>query len=54
MSGQKQRHPVVTGCHPRGAFENGSRIIELSENKRDFQTWIRLRGGKIINRVEFR
>lgn len=37
-----------------GKLKNGSRIIELSENKRGFQTWIRLRGGKMINRIEIK
>ena len=34
-----------------GKLKNGSRIIELTQNKRGFQTWIRLRGGKMINKV---
>ena len=32
---------------------NGARVIELTENSRDIHTWIRIKGGKIINEVNF-
>ena len=35
---------------PRG---NGARVIELTEDSRDIHTWIRIKGGKIINEVNF-
>lgn len=35
---------------PKG---NGARIIELTENSRTIRTWIRIKGGKVINEVDF-
>lgn len=32
---------------------NGARVIELTENKPGFRTWIRLKGDQIINEVRF-
>ncbi len=32
---------------------NGARIIELTEGSRTFDTWIRIKGGKVINEVRF-
>ena len=32
---------------------NGARVIELTEDSRDIHTWIRIKGGKIINEVNF-
>lgn len=32
---------------------NGARVIELTEGKREFRTWVRLKGGKIINEVNY-
>ena len=32
---------------------NGARVIELTEGERGFRTWIRLKGGKVINEVSF-
>lgn len=32
---------------------NGARVIELTEGKREFKTWIRLKDGKIINEVSY-
>lgn len=32
---------------------NGARIIELTEGERTFRTWIRLKGGKVINEVNY-
>lgn len=34
-------------------LSNGARVIILKENKREFDTRIRLQGGEIINRVAF-
>lgn len=35
---------------PKG---NGARIIELTEDSRTIRTWIRIKGGKVINEVDF-
>lgn len=32
---------------------NGARVIVLKEDQRSFDTWIRLRGGEVINQVTF-
>lgn len=32
---------------------NGARVIEMTEGAKDFKTWIRLKGGEIINRVNY-
>lgn len=32
---------------------NGARVIELTEGKREFRTWIRLKGGKIVNEAAY-
>lgn len=32
---------------------NGARVIEMTEGKRELETWIRLKGGKIINEVNY-
>ena len=32
-------------------LSNGARIIELSENEEFFTSWIRLKGGEIVNRI---
>ena len=32
---------------------NGARVIELTEGSRDIHTWIRIKGGKVINEVNF-
>lgn len=32
---------------------NGARVIELTEGKRDIHTWIRIKGGKVLNEVMF-
>ena len=32
---------------------NGARVIELREGERGFRTWIRLKGGKVINEVSY-
>lgn len=32
---------------------NGARVIELKEGERSFDTWIRLRGGEVIDKVNF-
>lgn len=32
---------------------NGARVIELHEGERSFKTWIRLKGGKVINLVTY-
>lgn len=32
---------------------NGARVIELTEGERSLKTWIRIKGGKIINVVNF-
>ena len=32
---------------------NGARVIELTEGEEGFKTWIRLKGGKIINEINF-
>lgn len=32
---------------------NGARVIEITEGSRDIHTWIRIKGGKIINEVNF-
>lgn len=37
-----------TTYHPQN---NGARVIELTEGVRGFKTWIRMRGGKVINEV---
>lgn len=38
-----------TGGYSRHGFEHGARIIELEEGKRDFKTWIRLAGHRVIH-----
>ena len=35
---------------PKG---NGARIIELTEGSRSIKTWIRIKGGKILNEVDY-
>ena len=35
---------------PKG---NGARIIQLTEGKREFETWIRLKGGEVINHINY-
>lgn len=32
---------------------NGARVIEMTEGEKNFKTWIRLKGGEIINRVNY-
>lgn len=32
---------------------NGARVIELTEGARSFKTWIRLKGGRVINEVQY-
>lgn len=32
---------------------NGARVIELTEGKRELNTWIRLKGGRVIDLVEY-
>lgn len=32
---------------------NGARVIEMTEGAKDFKTWIRLKGGEIINKVNY-
>lgn len=32
---------------------NGARLIELTEGERSFRTWVRLRTGEVLDRVEF-
>lgn len=32
---------------------NGARVIELTEGSRNIRTWIRIKGGKIINEVNY-
>lgn len=32
---------------------NGARVIELTEGEHSFRTWIRLKGGKVINEIDF-
>lgn len=32
---------------------NGARVIELTENKRELETWIRLKEGRVINRISY-
>ena len=32
---------------------NGARVIELTENSRTIKTWIRIKGGKVINEVNY-
>lgn len=32
---------------------NGARVIEMTEGEREVETWIRLKGGKIINQVNY-
>lgn len=32
---------------------NGARIIEMTEGKKDIETWVRLKGGQIINRINY-
>ena len=32
---------------------NGARVIELREGERGFRTWIRLKGGRVINEVSY-
>lgn len=32
---------------------NGARVIELTEGSRTFRTWIRVKGGKVINEVQY-
>ena len=33
--------------------ENGARVIVLTENERNFKTWIRLRGGEVIHEAVY-
>lgn len=35
---------------PKG---NGARVIVLTEGKREFETWIRIKGGEVINHVNY-
>ena len=35
---------------PKG---NGARVILLTEGKREFETWIRIKGGEVINHVNY-
>ena len=35
---------------PKG---NGARVIQLTEGKREFETWIRIKGGEVINHVNY-
>jgi hypothetical protein len=46
---------MVGGVSKRRAidFPNGVRIIELTEEQRGFDTWIRLNDGTIINKARF-
>lgn len=32
---------------------NGARVIQLTEGKREFETWIRIKDGQVINRVNY-
>lgn len=32
---------------------NGARVIEMTEGKKDIETWVRLKGGQIINRINY-
>lgn len=32
---------------------NGARVIELTEDSRTIKTWIRIKGGKVINKVNY-
>jgi hypothetical protein len=32
---------------------NGARVIELTEGARDFKTWIRIGGGKVLNELHY-
>ena len=32
---------------------NGARVIELTEGKREFETWIRIKDGKVINHTRY-
>ena len=32
---------------------NGARVIEMKEGKREVETWIRLKGGTLINRIHY-
>lgn len=32
---------------------NGARVIELTEGERTIDTWIRIKGGEVINRISF-
>ena len=32
---------------------NGARVIEMSEGKREVETWIRLKGNEVINRINY-
>ncbi len=32
---------------------NGARVIVLKENQRTFDTWVRLRGGEVINQMTY-
>ena len=32
---------------------NGARVIEMTEGKRDIETWIRLKGDQVINRIHY-
>lgn len=32
---------------------NGARVIELKEGVREFTTWVRLKGGEVINRIVY-
>lgn len=34
-------------------LSNGARVIVLEEGKRTFSTWIRLKGGEIVNKTVY-
>ena len=34
-------------------LSNGARVIEMTEGSTSFKTWIRLKGGEVINPVNY-
>lgn len=34
-------------------LSNGARVIEMTEGEKNFKTWIRLKGGEIVNSINY-
>ena len=44
---------VSAGKNAYGCLEPGVRVIELTEGKREFETYVRLKGGEVKNRCNY-